>query len=254
MSKAFSLFWHCKLFTCFHHCIGFLSHPYVSLHSEVHVPLFCCLSFHILPVFHSQRPLHTSISLFLFSLEYFICSNLLKSLLIFPPPTPISFLHSPSIPLCFFPYISLSPSPSLSLSFSRDTGLLMTSLRFVSQLALTAVDYLTISIRRRRHLRDSPALAVQPRCANTLWCHARRNINKQLHATACRPSRDRQTEWASPFCSKWCQSCLKYWWVVGSVGSCVWDLQIAVASSWAHLCCWAPCFLDNLTWWWTAKN
>lgn len=65
--------------------------------------------------------------------------------------------------------ISLSPLPTHPppTSFSGDTGLLMTSLRFVSQLALTAVDYLAISIRRQRHLRDSPALSVQRRCANT---------------------------------------------------------------------------------------
>lgn len=60
------------------------------------------------------------------------------------------------------------PPPPNPNAFSGDTGLLMTSLRFVSQLALTAVDYLAISIRRQRHLRDSPALAVQRRCANTL--------------------------------------------------------------------------------------
>lgn len=67
--------------------------------------------------FHSQHPppsphTYTSIYLFLFSLEHFICSNLLKSLLIFSPPTPISVLLSPSLPLLFL-LISLYLSRSL---------------------------------------------------------------------------------------------------------------------------------------------
>lgn len=93
-----------------------------------------------------------------FSNEYFISSNLFKSLLIFSPPTHIFLLLPPSLPFCFF-FPPPLVSASLLSSSSRDSGLLMTSLRFVSQLALTAVDYLTISIQRQRHLRDSPTLS-----------------------------------------------------------------------------------------------
>lgn len=109
----------------------------------------------------------------------------------------------PSSHLCFHSCFCCLYQPlffSVSLPFSsRDTGLLMTSLRFVSKLALTAVDYLTISIQHQRLRRDSPSLAVRQRCANTLWCHAHMNINEQPHATAVP-----QTEGIRSFYSEIC--------------------------------------------------
>lgn len=73
---------------------------------------FHILSFFSQPTSPPSPHTYTSIYLFLFSLEHFICSNLLKSLLIFSPPTPISVLLSPSLPLLFL-LISLYLSRSL---------------------------------------------------------------------------------------------------------------------------------------------
>lgn len=81
-----SLFWHCKLFTCFHRHIGSLFHPYFTLCAEVHLPLFRCLGFHI-PSPTSSAPVSST------PRQYFLL----------PP----SSLSSPSR--------RLSPSPSLPL-------------------------------------------------------------------------------------------------------------------------------------------
>lgn len=191
------------------------------------------LFFRLSPLLHCPLRSLCSITL-LFKFPYFVtsfvCSKLLDSLLIFPPPTPLfSFLPSPSIPLCFSPpQISCSPLCRLS----RNAGLLMTSLRFVSQLAPTAVDYLNISIQRRRHLRDSPRpllfdLDAQTPCDVTrAWILTSARMPQPALSFSTRKKIT-----VSPFNSRRCQSCLKYWWLVGTVEGCVWDLQIVAASS-----------------------
>lgn len=90
----------------------FLTPPPPSAWKKKRFSHFIFLSFFSQPTSPPSPHTYTSIYLFLFSLEHFICSNLLKSLLIFSPPTPISVLLSPSLPLLFL-LISLYLSRSL---------------------------------------------------------------------------------------------------------------------------------------------
>lgn len=92
-------------FQVFIFCLFFEPHPPAHTHTHTHAPLF------------SRYP---------FSPEYFICSNLLKSLLIFSPPTPYLFPPPLTFPsTLLFHHVSDSlphrlpppphPTPTLSL-------------------------------------------------------------------------------------------------------------------------------------------
>lgn len=212
MSKAFS------------HCPDTLNYSLVYI-----IRLFFLLS----PLLHC--PLR-SLCLITFAVYVSILCHLLHLFKAAQLTANISSSHSSLLlpPLAVHSTLLLPSSDQLlPLShLSRNAGLLMTSLRFVSQLAPTAVDYLNISIQRRRHLRDSPrpllfGLDAQTPCDVT---HAWILTSARMLQPALSFSTTKKIT-VSPFNSRICQSCLKYWWLVGTVEGCVWDLQIVAASS-----------------------